>query len=345
MPWPTLGYGMSARDDPASLLPTVTMPETASPGVGGEAPAVPAGVASGRPGGIDAQQIVIEHVSPTRAAIRRFLRHRLAIVGVFLVIAILLLAILAPFLTPYGPNRIDFVIGARQPPSSIHVLGTDVVGRDIWARVLYGGRTSTIVGFGAVALYLVIGTALGLIAGFYGGLLDQLIMRFTDTILSIPPLLLIIVFVAVVGPSIGSVIIVIALLGWPVTCRLVRGQLLVLREAEYITAARVVGVGDRAILFRHMLPNILGPVTVVATFGVATAVLLESSLSFLGLGVRPPEASWGNLITEAISPVVLNHLPWQWVPAAIAITATVLGVNFIGDGLRDAIDPKTVKRG
>ncbi|HEV8489910.1 MAG TPA: ABC transporter permease [Candidatus Limnocylindrales bacterium] len=324
----------------------VTAPETASARGGSEAsPALSAALAGDERGTIGAQQIVIEHVSPTRAAIRRFLRHRLAIVGVFLVIAIVLMAILAPLLTPWAPNRIDFLTGARQPPSATHVLGTDVAGRDIWARVLYGGRTSTIVGFGAVALYLVIGTILGLIAGFYGGLLDQAIMRFTDTILSIPPLLLIVVFVSVVGPSIGSVILVIALLGWPVTCRLVRGQLLVLREVEYITAARVVGVSDRGILFRHMLPNILGPVTVVATFGVATAVLLESSLSFLGLGVRPPEASWGNLITEAISPVVLNHLPWQWVPAAIGITATVLGVNFIGDGLRDAIDPRTVRRG
>ena len=290
-------------------------------------------------------QIVIEHVSPTKAAVRRFLRHRLAIVGVVLVVAVLLMAAIAPLLTPWAPNWIDFETGARQPPGPSHVLGTDVAGRDIWSRLLYGGRTSVIVGFGAVGLYLVIGTLLGMLAGFYGGLLDQAIMRFTDTILAIPPLLLIIVFVSVVGPSIASVIVVIALLGWPVTCRLVRGQLLVLREAEFITAARVVGVPDRAILLRHMLPNILGPITVVATFGVATAVLLESSLSFLGLGVRPPEASWGNLITEAVSPVVLNQLWWQWVPAAVAITATVLGVNFIGDGLRDAIDPRTIKRG
>lgn len=290
-------------------------------------------------------QVVIEHVSPTRAAVRRFLRHRLAIVGVFLVAAVMAMAALAPLLSPWAPNWIDFSTGARQPPSPSHLLGTDVSGRDIWSRLLYGGRTSMIVGFGAVGLYLLIGTLLGMLAGFYGGLLDQAIMRFTDTILAIPPLLLIIVFVTVVGPSIGSVILVIALLGWPVTCRLVRGQLLVLREAEFITAARVVGVPDRAILVRHMLPNTLGPLTVVATFGVATAVLLESSLSFLGLGVRPPEASWGNLITEAVSPVVLNQLWWQWMPAAVAITATVLGVNFIGDGLRDAIDPKTSKRG
>jgi len=321
---------MTARDDPTAL---------------GSAVSGPAGRASDRLGAIGASQVVIEHVSPGRAAVRRFLRHRLAIVGVVLVVGVVLMAILAPVLSPWAPNWIDYSTGARKPPGGLHILGTDVVGRDIWARVLYGGRTSTIVGFGAVALYLVIGTVLGMIAGFYGRYLDQAIMRFTDTILSIPPLLLIVVFVSAVGPSIGSVIAVIGLLGWPQTTRLVRGQLLVLRESEFITAARVIGVPDRTILFRHMLPNILGPLTVVATFGVATAVLLESSLSFLGLGVRPPEASWGNLITEAISPVVLNHLPWQWVPAAIAITATVLGVNFIGDGLRDAIDPKTVKRG
>jgi peptide/nickel transport system permease protein len=273
------------------------------------------------------------------------MRHRLAIIGLGVIVAIFALAIAAPLLTPWAPNFIDFSVGSRQPPSARHFLGTDVVGRDVWARLLYGGRTSATVGFGAVALYLMIGTTLGLIAGFYGRVFDQVIMRLTDTIQSIPPLLLIIVFVSVIGPSIGSVIVVIGLLNWPQTTRLVRAQLLVLRESEFITAARVVGVPVRGILLRHMLPNVLGPLTVLATFGVATAVLLESSLSFLGLGVRPPEASWGNLITEATSPVVLNLLPWQWMPAAVAITATVLGVNFIGDGLRDAIDPKTVRRG
>jgi peptide/nickel transport system permease protein len=292
-----------------------------------------------------AKQVVIEHVSPSRAAIRRFLRHRLAIVGVVVVITVVVMAAIAPLLSPWPPNFIDFVSGAREAPSEWHPLGTDIIGRDIWARLLYGGRTSIIVGLGAVALYLTIGTLLGLAAGFYGGVVDQVIMRFTDTIMSIPTLLLIIVFVAAVGPSIYSVITVIGLLGWPITCRLVRGQLLVLRESEFITAARVVGVRDRTILFRHMLPNIFGPLTVVATFGVATAILLESSLSFLGLGVRPPASSWGNLITEAANPNVLNDVPWQWMPAAVAITLMVLGVNFIGDGLRDALDPKTAKRG
>ena len=295
------------------------------------------------PVALGATQVIGEHVSPRQAAIRRFLRYRLAIVGVVMLMIIIGMAIFAPLLTPWPPNWLDLETGARQPPSPAHILGTDVSARDIWARVLYGARTSIIVGFGAVALYLVIGTLLGLAAGFYGRFVDQGIMRFTDTIMAIPPLLLIIVFVSLIGPSIFSVIIVIGLLGWPVTARLVRGQLLVLRESEFITASRVVGVPDRTILFRHMLPNILGPLTVVATFGVATAVLLESSLSFLGLGVRPPEASWGNLITEAVSPVVLTQLPWQWMPAAIMITSTVLAVNFIGDGLRDAIDPRATK--
>jgi peptide/nickel transport system permease protein len=295
------------------------------------------------PVALGATQVIGEHVSPRRAALRRFLRYRLAIVGVFMLLIIVAMAIFAPLLTPWPPNWIDFTTGARQPPSPEHILGTDVSSRDVWSRVLYGARTSILVGFGAVTLYLIIGTLFGLAAGFYGRFVDQGIMRFTDTIMAIPPLLLIIVFVALAGPSIVSVIAVIGLLGWPVTARLVRGQLLVLRESEFITASRVIGVPDRTILFRHMLPNILGPLTVVATFGVATAVLLESSLSFLGLGVRPPEASWGNLITEAVSPVVLTQLPWQWVPAAIAITTTVLAVNFIGDGLRDAIDPRTTK--
>ena len=216
---------MTARDEPERLLTSMAEAEMAK---------LP--VAAG------ARQVVGVHVSPRRAAVRRFLRYRLAIVGVVILLAIMLMAALAPLLTPWPPNWIDFQTGARQPPSAAHMLGTDVSGRDVWARVLYGARTSLIVGFGAVTLYLIIGTLLGLAAGFYGRFVDQGLMRFTDTIMAIPPLLLIIVFVAVLGPSIISVIVVIGLLGWPVTARLVRGQLLVLRESEFITAARVIGV-------------------------------------------------------------------------------------------------------
>jgi peptide/nickel transport system permease protein len=309
-----------------------------------QAPTTVVGTAAGPWETKQAEQVVLEHVSPGRAAVRRFVKHRLAVVGLVIVTIIILMAIFAPLLTNWPPNYVDLDVGARQPPSADHILGTDVSGRDVWSRLVYGARTSVTVGFVAVALYLVLGTLVGLLAGYYGGAVDQVLMRVTDTIMSIPALLLIIVFVSAVGPSIWSVVIVIGLLNWGPTARLVRGQILVLRESEFITAAKVVGVKPSTVLRRHMLPNVFGPLTVVATFGVATAVLLESSLSFLGLGVRPPDASWGNLITEAVSPVVLNKLPWQWMPAALMITLTVLGVNFIGDGLRDALDPKTVKR-
>jgi peptide/nickel transport system permease protein len=179
----------------------------------------------------------------------------------------------------------------------------------------------------------------------FGGVVDQVIMRITDTVMSIPTLLLVIVFVSIVGPSLQSVIAVIGLLGWPITTRLIRGQLLALREAEFVTAARVVGVSDRSIALRHLLPNVLGPLTVVATFGVAQAILLEASLSFLGLGVRPPTSSLGEMINEARAPSTLQGLPWIWLPAGIAIALIVLAVNFVGDGLRDALDPRSARRG
>ena len=312
---------------------------TSSPVFAGQ-PGSPTPVAPGM-----GTQIVIEHVSPVRAALRRFVRHRLAIVGFVIVTIVMGMAIFAPLLTHWDPNFVDLTRGSRMPPDPWHLLGTDVSARDVWSRLLYGGRTSLIVGFGAVSIYLIVGTLIGLAAGFYGGALDQLLMRFTDTIIAIPPLLLIIVFASIVGPGIYTVIFVIGALNWGPTARLVRGQLLALREAEFITAAKVVGVENRVILFRHMLPNIFGPLTVVATFGVAQAIILEATLSFLGLGVRPPVSSWGNLINEAQNPVILNDVLWQWVPPAVAITLSVLGVNFIGDGLRDALDPKTVKRG
>ncbi len=232
----------------------------------------------------------------------------------------------------------------RQPPSAEHPLGGDISGRDVWARVVHGARVSLIAGFGAMAVFVTIGTAIGLLAGAFGGWLDQGLMRFTDIILAIPPLLLIIVFISIVGPGLSSVIAVIGLVFWPATARLVRGQLLSLREAEFVTAARVVGVKERHIILRHMIPNIFGPLTVVATFGVAAAILIEASLSFLGLGVRPPTPSLGDMIVPARSPTILQDLPWIWVPAGIAIAVIVMSVNWIGDGLRDALDPRANRR-
>ena len=231
------------------------------------------------------------------------------------------------------------------PPSPRHVLGTDTSARDVAARLVFGARTSLTVGFVAVTLYMAIGVAVGLLAGYRGGTIDEVLMRTTDTLLAMPPLLLIIVFVSITGPSTGSVIAVIALLLWPPAARLVRGSVLTLRESEFVTAARVIGVRDRGIVLRHLLPNILAPLSVLATFGVAEAILLEAAVRFLGLGVKPPEASWGNMIQGAQSPVILNDLPWLWIPAGILISVTVLAVNFIGDGLRDAFDPRSTRTG
>ena len=257
--------------------------------------------------------------------------------------AILLIEIFAPIIAPQDPAAIDLSV-VRAHPSAAHLLGGDLSGRDVWSQVVYGTRTSLIVGFGAVALYMVIGTVLGLIAGFFGGIPDLIVMRLTEAVLSIPTLLLAIVFVSLVGPSLGSVVAVIGFLGWPATTRIVRGQLLSLREAEFITAVRVVGVRDSGIVVRHLLPNVLSPLTVVATFGVANAILLEAALSFLGLGVRPPTPSLGQMINAAQSPTVLRDLPWIWVPAGLVIALTVLAVNFVGDGLRDALDPRSSRR-
>ena len=290
------------------------------------------------------QVALAPHEGLARQALRRFMRNRLAIVGVVILGIVFFIAIGLPLLVSLNPLKTDY--GAiRAAPSWTHLLGGDLSGRDVLARVVYGTQVSLLVGFGAVAVYVTIGTILGIIAGFAGGVLDQLIMRITDVMLSIPTLLLVIVFVSIVGPSLQSVIAVIGLLGWPITTRLIRGQLLTLRESEFITAARTIGVRDRAIAARHLLPNVVGPLTVVATFGVAEAILLEASLSFLGLGVRPPTSSLGEMINEARAPSTLQGLPWIWLPAGIMIAMIVLAVNFVGDGLRDALDPRSSRRG
>ena len=290
-----------------------------------------------------AQVVAVEHVSLARAALRRFVRHRLAVLGTVMLVVIVLMAVFAGQITNGKPFFTDMT-AVGKPPTAAHILGTDRSGRDVWARLAFGAQTSLIVGLGAVSLYVIIGMILGGLAGLFGGLVDQVIMRATDTLMSIPSLLLIIVFVTAIGPSLGSVLAVIGLLGWPGACRLVRGQLLTLRESEFITAARVVGVGNRDILLRHLLPNIMSSLAVLATFGVASAIILEAALSFLGLGVRIPTPSWGGMINEAQSPSVLIDLPWLWLAPGIAIALTVLAVNFIGDGLRDALDPRSTRR-
>ena len=289
------------------------------------------------------QQIVVgQRDTLLGLAVRRFVRHRLAIAGVVVLAAVTVLAVLAPLITTFPPEDLD-LRSVRQPPSGLHPLGTDTLGFDVWSRLAFGARTSLIVGFGAVAISILIGTTLGVAGGFYGGVTDQIIGRLTDTILSLPPLLLVIVFVSIVGPSLESVVVVIALLTWPGIARLVRGQYLSLRESEFVTAARVVGVTDRSIIVRHLLPNILGPLSVAATFYTAQAILLEAALSFLGLGVKPPTPSWGTMVNLAQNAAILQFMPWTWVPPAIAIALIVLAINFVGDGLRDAVDPRSTR--
>ena len=285
--------------------------------------------------------VAVKQRSLARQAFSRFLRHRAAVSGAVVLLIVILASIGAALVAPQDPIESDLQ-ALRQPPSAAHWLGTDLIGRDLWSRIVHGSRVTLSVGILAVALYVLIGSVLGALAGYFGGWLDQLIMRLTDTVMSIPGLLMIIVFVSIIGPSLTSVIIVIGLLGWPGACRLVRGQFLSLRREEYVTAARVIGASDARIIFRHILPNLISPLIVLATFGVASAILLEASLSFLGLGVRPPTPSWGGILNEAQSPTVLSLMPWLWLSPGLIIAIVVLAVNFVGDGVRDAIDPRAI---
>jgi peptide/nickel transport system permease protein len=272
-----------------------------------------------------------------------FMRHKFAVGGLVLILALILMAIFAPIVATHDPNYVD-LLASRQGPSREHLLGTDDIGRDVFSRVVFGTRVSLSVGIVAVTIYVVIGTTLGAISGYFGGTVDAVIQRVTDAVMCFPSLIIIIAAVAIVGPSIWNVMVVIGLLTWPNICRLVRGQLLSLREQEFISAARASGAGHARIIFRHLLPNATAPIIVAATFGIASAILTEAGLSFLGLGVQPPTASWGNIINTAQSPAVLQQMPWTWIPAGVLIAVSVLSINFIGDGLRDTLDPRARQR-
>ena len=277
--------------------------------------------------------------TPRARTWRRFRRHKMALAGVAFLFIVVSLAALAPLVTPYTPT--DMQKGrARDAPSQEHILGLDGAARDIWARLVYGGRVSLSVGIVAVSISIFIALVLGTLSGFYGGTVDMIIMRFTDIMMVFPGLILIMTVVAVLGPSIHNVMAVIGLLGWPSSARLVRGQILSVREWDFVMAARCLGVEDQRIMFRHILPHVLAPVLVAATFGVASAILTEAGLSFLGLGVLPPTPSWGNMLTGAQSIFILERIWWIWLPPGIAILFTVLAINFVGDGLRDAFDPR-----
>lgn len=275
--------------------------------------------------------------SLTRDTLRRLWMNPGAIAGAFVLAVMVLSAILAPLIAPYDPIAQD-TTAIRAAPSAQHLFGTDNFGRDVFSRVLYGGRMSLPVGFVAVGITAVAGVALGLIAGYYGRAIDSVIMRWVDIMLAFPGILLAMALVAILGSSLFNLMLAVGIAAIPEYTRVVRGTVLSAREAEYVVAARVTGARDRSIVLRHILPNVLPPVIVLATLGIAGAIILGSTLSFLGLGIKPPTPEWGNMLADGRS--MLRHQWWVSLFPGLAIMLTVLAINLLGDGLRDALDPR-----
>ena len=271
-------------------------------------------------------------------ALKRLLgRNFMLALGLVIVLGMSLAALLAPWIAPFDPNALH-LDNILEPPSSRFLLGTDRLGRDVFSRLLYGGRVSLWVGFVAVGISVSIGTVLGLVSGYFRRWVDECIMRLVDIMLCFPSFFLILAVIAFLEPSLTNIMVVIGLTSWMGVTRLVRAEALTLREREFVDAARLAGTSTAGILFRHILPNALAPVLITATLGVAGAILVESSLSFLGLGVQPPAASWGNMLMDGKS--VIETAPWLSVYPGLAILVTVLGYNLLGESLRDIFDPR-----
>ena len=263
-------------------------------------------------------------------------------IGIIVVVAIVLAAIAAPLIAGHDPVRIDLA-NQLQPPSGEHWLGTDIQGRDVWARLVYGARVSLAVGLISQSIALALGVTLGLIAGYYGRWIDELVMRLADVTLAFPTLLLLIAMVAALQPSLTVVFVTVGVVGWAGMARLVRGQVLVVRQLEFVQAIRALGARDGRIIVRHVLPNVIAPVVIAATLGVAGAIMAEAALSFLGLGVQPPTPSWGAMIADGRDLSQLRNAPWTSVFPGLAIGSAVLGFNLLGDALRDALDPRFLR--
>jgi peptide/nickel transport system permease protein len=268
---------------------------------------------------------------------KRFRRNRLALIGSVVVLALASVALAAPLLAPYQPTAID-IKNVLSPPSSNHPFGTDDLGRDVLSRMIYGSRISLLVGFVAVGIAITIGVIIGSLSGYYGGAIDWLLMRFVDVMLTFPTFFLILAVIAILEQSIWTIMIVIGVTGWMDVARLVRAEFLTLRQRDFVLAAKTSGADSKRIIFRHILPNALSPVFVAATFGVAGAILVESGLSFLGLGVQPPNASWGNILNTGKDYIEVAW--WLSLYPGLAILVTVLSYNLVGEGLRDALDPR-----
>jgi ABC-type dipeptide/oligopeptide/nickel transport system permease subunit len=275
--------------------------------------------------------------NPALALLRAVARHRLAKVGLLIIAVLGIIAIFAPVLAPYDPNHQD-LYRVLAPPSRAHLLGTDNLGRDLLSRLLYGARVSLFVGIVSSLVSAALGVVVGLIAGFRGGMVDAIIMRITDAFLCFPPLIFILAMSAALGPGLQNVMLSFALFGWTAFARLVRGQVLLVRELPFIEAARSVGVPATRIMFRHILPNIVAPVLVAITIGIGSAILVESGVSFLGLGVQPPTASWGKELRVGFT--YLEAAPLFSIAPGVMISLAIISFNFVGDGLRDALDPR-----
>lgn len=269
---------------------------------------------------------------------RKILANPLALAGFVIIATILLLALFAPFIAPFDPDAIDVKV-ILLSPSSQHLMGTDGLGRDVFSRMLFGARISLLVGVVAVGIATVIGVMLGAISGYYRGWVDIFIMRLVDVMLSIPTFFLILAVIAFLTPSIWNIMIVIGLTSWMGVTRLVRAEFLSLRDREFVMASQTLGAKDGRLIFRHLLPNSLTPIIVSSVLGVASAVLIESGLSFLGLGVQAPQASWGNILTDGKE--YIQFAWWLSLFPGLAILITVLGYNLLGEGLRDALDPRS----
>ncbi|WP_322902972.1 nickel transporter permease [Paenibacillus campi] len=278
---------------------------------------------------------------PWRDGIRLFMRNRTAVVGLVIVLLFIVLALIAPWITRYEYTA-QVLADRLQPPSAKHWFGTDDLGRDIFTRTIYGARISLWVGFLSVIGSLVIGTLLGIVAGFYGKWVDMIISRLFDVLLAFPGILLAIAIVAILGPSLQNALYAIAIVNIPTYGRLVRARVLSLRQEEFITAARAIGVRDTRLLFRHILPNSLTPLIVQGTLGVATAIIEAAGLGFLGLGAQPPEPEWGKMLSD--SRQFIQTAPWTVIFPGVCILLTSLGFNLMGDGLRDTFDPKLKNR-
>ena len=274
-----------------------------------------------------------------RLAWERFRRHRLAMAGLVILGLLVAAAVLADVVTPYDPDLPD-VEAIREAPSLSHPMGTDQIGRDQLTRLLHGGRFSLQVGLFATLVSILIGTTVGALAGFYGGNLDNALMRLTDLMFTVPRLLVLLLIGAIFKTTLGLIIVLLGATSWMAVARLVRASFLSLREKEFVEAARAIGVRDARLIVRHILPNALGPVIVAATLGVAGAILVESTLSYLGYGVQPPTPTWGNMLQNAQSE--MYAAPWLAIFPGLLIFVTIMAINFVGDGLRDALDPRSL---